>query len=147
MPMPMPTCVRHPDNPEPTSQPALRRFLLKSLLLSCAILAIASFPACQANAQRHPVVSPGDSSAQVLSLMGPPVLRQSRGLDEAWQYKQTKSNYAQDEYQVIWFYRGMVTATTTYTNDENFNGNNANYKEIRWEDAPAHPGDNAQPAQ
>ncbi|MBP6506142.1 MAG: hypothetical protein KA257_01145 [Opitutaceae bacterium] len=132
----MPTFVHCPHNPETFPPSAWRRFPHPLLLISLVLLAIAIFPACHASAQSHPVVTPGYSTAQVLSLMGRPILRQSRGLNEAWQYKRTKANYDGDEYLVVWFHRGVVRHVTTYTNDVDFNGNTANYEMIRWEDAP-----------
>jgi hypothetical protein len=115
---------------------------IRLITLCCTVLASAVFPGCNSAGRDAPLVKHGDSSDRVLAIMGPPVVRQFRGLDEAWQYKQTKSNYEHDLYLVVWLHAGTVTSLTTYTNDEDLRINQAIFRQVRWADAPAHPIEN-----
>lgn len=78
-------------------------------------------------------INPGQSTEEVLSIMGPPQDRQFSMSQEAWQYCNTGA--INDHYVIVWFDNGLVTGMNTYNNDETGLCTSF-FKLIDWEDAP-----------
>lgn len=77
-------------------------------------------------------VTVGDSKSKVLSIMGNPGNRQFSGTNEAWQYCQTDIwGMSGDDYIVVWFRNGNVSAVTSYKNT-NYGDCSMFYREIDW---------------
>ena len=96
------------------------------------LAAVAFFTACSTTVQKAVLVNRGDTTQQVLALMGPPDDRQFREKDEAWTYSASRFGYA--EYRVVWFYDGRVTGVSSYRQS----GRTADggIRQINWESRP-----------
>lgn len=79
-------------------------------------------------------IEPGQTKQDVTKILGVPGDRQFTGKDEAWQYCST--GFGGDKYVVVWFYDGIVTGLTTYTNSVGVGNCDKFYKRIDWQTAP-----------
>lgn len=105
----------------------------------CIAFATGLLAACGTLQEKSMGVKTGDTPATVLAIMGTPVVRQSHGQNEAWQYGESGSGFAHHDNRVIWFFAGKVTGITFYENDVPGTAAPNQFKQIRWEDAPAPP--------
>jgi hypothetical protein len=64
--------------------------------------------------------------------------RQFHGDDEVWKYCQTGAGFGYHDYRMIWFYRGKVTAITSYKNYTPASGCSGHFDSVHWTEAPKH---------
>jgi len=79
-------------------------------------------------------VNPGMTKSEVINIMGTPENRQFKGSDEAWQWCNGGYNGG-GSYTVIWFYKGIVTGTTSYK-IYNCTACSDCFRTIKWGDKP-----------
>lgn len=78
-------------------------------------------------------ITPGMTTQELQSLMGPPQNRQFSGTNEAWQYCATGA--VSDDYLLVWVNSGTVTGLQTYKNTETGMCTSF-FQTVEWEDAP-----------
>jgi hypothetical protein len=76
----------------------------------------------------------GMTKAQVLQVMGPPANKQFKDLNEAWQYCELGAMAG--DFLMIWFYDGVVTVLTQWTDSSPAFDCTNRLRSVRWEDAP-----------
>jgi len=91
---------------------------------------------CGSLAKKAALVDIGDNTNDVRLKMGEPGDRQARGSQEAWQYCKTGAGLGYHDYRVIWFHSGLVTGFNSYKGTRPASSCTADFREIRWEDAP-----------
>ncbi len=80
------------------------------------------------------ILNAGDSKERVLEVMGPPIDRQMKGQQEAWQYCVSGAGFGWNDHKIIWLNAGRVTGINSYRSGGS--GCSGNIQPVRWESAP-----------
>ncbi len=79
-------------------------------------------------------INAGDFKETVVAALGPPDDRQFHGDLEAMQWCET--GQMGDDYLLVWFNKGQVTGTNTYSRNDFIGSCTTGIKQVRWEQAP-----------
>ena len=107
------------------------QFIQKVLLVCASAVALS---ACAQVKHKAMELSPGDSKARVLEIMGAPDDRQFNGENEALQYGMVVSIGVCD-YTVVWLHDGKTSGITSYRHFSTM-GCRQGLQPISWSEAP-----------
>lgn len=78
----------------------------------------------------------GMTKAQVIQVMGAPANKQFKDANEAWQYCELGAMAG--DFLIVWFYDGVVTGLTQWTDSSPAFDCTTRLRTVRWEEAPDH---------
>ncbi len=111
------------------------RALLLLLMITQAMAC--STPTVLAN---QTLVNPGQSTDEVIKILGSPGDKQFNGKYEVWQYCAVTNGF--DSYVkhfILWFYDGKLLSMSTYPGESGSTDCNTSFKTINWKNAPEPP--------